>query len=156
LPYQPPDWWQDRAPNYDHGRYCHPDVGNAGHVCVPANTLVIQLTQLPVLGVVPVVGLVMMFAGIGWALININSLPMVVDMTNSTRIGTFTGLYYLFSGLAAIAGPNINGLIVQLTGEDYSKVMLIGPIFMLMALVSMFFVRRGEASEPVPLIPVEG
>jgi maltose/moltooligosaccharide transporter len=123
---------------------------------LPANTLVIQLTRLPVLGVVPVVGLVMMFAGIGWALININSLPMVVDMTNSTRIGTFTGLYYLFSGLAAVAGPNINGVIVQLTGEDYSKVMLIGPIFMLMALVSMFFVRRGEASEPVPLIPVEG
>jgi maltose/moltooligosaccharide transporter len=87
-----------------------------------------------------------MIAGIGWAFININSLPMVVDMTVAARIGTFTGLYYLFSTMAAIVGPNVNGWIIQLTGEDYSKVMLIGPIFMFMALVSMSLVRRGEAN----------
>ena len=28
------------------------------------------------------------------------------------KVGTYTGLYYLFSTLAAIAGPNINGWIV--------------------------------------------
>ena len=48
-----------------------------------------------------------MVAGLAWAFININSLPMVVDMTILARVGTYTGLYYLFSTLAAIAGPNI-------------------------------------------------
>ncbi|MEW6651822.1 MAG: MFS transporter, partial [Chloroflexota bacterium] len=64
---------------------------------IPAETLTVQLTRLPVLGNVPVVGTILMLAGISWALININSLPMVVDMTDDLHIGTFTGLYYLFS-----------------------------------------------------------
>ncbi|HZW03377.1 MAG TPA: hypothetical protein VFF68_05600, partial [Anaerolineaceae bacterium] len=78
-------------------------------------------------------------------LININSLPMVVDMTDNAHLGTYTGLYYLFSTLAAIAGPNINGWIVQLTGRNYNLIMVVGPIFMLAALFMMAGVRRGEA-----------
>jgi maltose/moltooligosaccharide transporter len=112
-----------------------------------AQTLLIPLTSLPVLGVVPVIGIVLMFAGASWALINVNSLPMVVDMTDNARIGTFTGLYYLFSTMAAIVGPNINGWIIALMGNDYSQVMVVGPVFMLLALVMMFGVRRGEAVE---------
>jgi maltose/moltooligosaccharide transporter len=111
---------------------------------IPPETLIVPLTKLPLLGVVPVIGLILMCAGAGWALININSLPMVVDMTDAIRLGTFTGLYYLFSTLAAIAGPNINGLIVQFTGS-YSSIMISGPIFMAAALILMLGVRGGEA-----------
>jgi maltose/moltooligosaccharide transporter len=113
----------------------------------PNETLIYELTRLPVLGSVPVLGALLMVGGMSWALININSLPMVVDMTVAARIGTYTGLYYLFSTLAAIAGPNINGLIVQLSGNDYGMVMLVAPIFMLIAFVMMLGVRRGEASQ---------
>ncbi|MCS6907249.1 MAG: SLC45 family MFS transporter [Anaerolineales bacterium] len=112
---------------------------------VPAGILTIVLTQLPVLGSVPVIGVILMVAGLAWALININSLPMVVDMTSSVRLGTYTGLYYLFSTLAAIVGPNINGWIIQLTGQDYRNVMLVAPFFMLLAWLLMVGVRRGEA-----------
>jgi MFS-type transporter involved in bile tolerance (Atg22 family) len=86
-----------------------------------------------------------MGAGIAWALININSLPMVVDMVEDARIGTYTGLYYLFSTLAAIAGPNVNGWVIQLTGDNYNTIMLVAPIFMVMALFLMLGVKRGEA-----------
>jgi maltose/moltooligosaccharide transporter len=112
---------------------------------LPKGALLIQVTKLPVLGVVPVLGLILMVAGAAWALINVNSLPMVVDMTDDKTIGTYTGLYYLFSTLAAIAGPNINGWIIFLTGNNYGLVMVIGPIFMLIALGMMVGVRRGEA-----------
>ncbi|HAL15611.1 MAG TPA: MFS transporter [Anaerolineaceae bacterium] len=112
---------------------------------IPAETLTISLTRLPVLGNVPVVGVILMLAGISWALININSLPMVVDMTDDMHVGTYTGLYYLFSTMAAILGPNLNGLIVQLSGSNYSSIMVIGPIFMLLAFILMAGVRRGEA-----------
>jgi maltose/moltooligosaccharide transporter len=88
--------------------------------------------------------LVLMVAGFGWALININSLPMVVDMTTPARIGTYTGLYYLFSTLAAIAGPNLNGLIIQLSGKNYAMTMVAAPFFMVIALLMMVGVRRGE------------
>ena len=112
---------------------------------IPAETLTISLTRLPVLGNVPVVGVILMLAGISWALININSLPMVVDMTDDMHVGTYTGLYYLFSTMAAILGPNLNGLVVQLSGSNYSSIMVIGPIFMLLAFILMAGVRRGEA-----------
>ena len=48
-------------------------------------------------------GVLLIFGGISWALVNINSLPMVVELTTA-RLGTFTGLYYLFSTLSAIVG----------------------------------------------------
>jgi maltose/moltooligosaccharide transporter len=112
---------------------------------LPVQTLLVQVTKLPVLGVVPVIGLVLMVAGAAWSLINVNSLPMVVDMTDNSRVGTYTGLYYLFSTLAAIAGPNINGWIIQLSGKNYSLMMIVGPIFMFIALLMMLGVRRGEA-----------
>jgi MFS family permease len=120
---------------------------------LPASTLTTVLTRLPVVGTVPVLGLLLMTAGAAWALININSLPMVVDMTEPARIGTYTGLYYLFSTLSAIAGPNINGLIIQLTNSNYNNVMLAAPFFLLTALALMAGVRRGEASQPAPAIP---
>jgi Na+/melibiose symporter-like transporter len=104
------------------------------------------LTQLPVLGTVPVLGVLLMVSGAAWAMININSLPMVVDMTVLARVGTYTGLYYLFSTLSAIAGPNVNGWAIELTGGNYNIIWILAPIFMAIALVMMVGVRRGEAT----------
>jgi len=112
---------------------------------MPAELLSTSLARLPVLGTVRVISLLLMAAGTAWALININSLPMVVDLVENARVGTFTGLYYLFSTLAAIAGPNVNGLIIQLSGNNYNSIMVVAPIFMAFALVLMWGVRRGEA-----------
>lgn len=114
---------------------------------IPATTLVQHVFTMPILGSVPVVGLMLVIAGLGWALININSLPVVVDLTDVTQIGTFTGLYYLFSTMAAIAGPNINGWIVKLTGNNYASIFIIGPIFMLAALIMILGLRAGEAKQ---------
>jgi maltose/moltooligosaccharide transporter len=112
--------------------------------------LIIELAKLPVLGVVPVVGVILMLAGAGWALININSLPMVVDMTTEARIGTYTGLYYLFSTLSAIVGPNMNGWIIQLSNLNYNAIMIVSPTLMFVALILMLGVRRGEAKKENP------
>jgi MFS-type transporter involved in bile tolerance (Atg22 family) len=97
-----------------------------------------------------------MMAGAAWALININSLPMVVDMTDAARIGTYTGLYYLSSTLSAIAGPNVNGWIIQLTGNNYNAIMIVAPVFMGLALLMMLGVRRGEAVRPPAAVPAGG
>jgi maltose/moltooligosaccharide transporter len=122
---------------------------------LPPQTLLTEITRIPVLGVVPVIGLILMCAGASWALINVNSLPMVVDMTDLRQIGTYTGLYYLFSTLAAIAGPNINGWIVALTGNNYNLMMLVSPIFLFLALAMMLGVSRGESPTHQPA-PVAG
>ncbi len=121
---------------------------------IPASALLAPLAPLPLVGIplaeggarmLTVAGVLLMFGGIGWAFININSLPMVVDMTSLARVGTYTGLYYLFSTLSAIIGPNVNGWIVQLTNGNYNNIMIVAPIFMVIALALMLGVRRGEA-----------
>jgi MFS-type transporter involved in bile tolerance (Atg22 family) len=119
----------------------------AGIYFSPAAWLTTVLTRLPVLGTIPVLSIFLMLAGAAWALININSLPMVVDMVDNIRIGTYTGLYYLFSTLAAIAGPNINGWIIEFTGNDYNSSMLLAPVFFALAFVMMLGVKRGEAQK---------
>jgi Na+/melibiose symporter-like transporter len=84
--------------------------------------------------------------GLGWALVNINSLPMVVDMTRDPRLlGTFTGLYYLASQLASSSGPTLSGALIDLTGRNYSSIFLLTPAFFLLAILCMAFVRHGEA-----------
>jgi MFS-type transporter involved in bile tolerance (Atg22 family) len=116
---------------------------------LPVDLLTVSLTKLPVLGTIRVVNLFLMGAGIAWSFVNINSLPMVVDLTTAARIGTFTGLYYLFSTFSAIVGPNLNGLIVQLSGNNYNTMMYVAPFFLLVALVLILGAKRGEAQKTV-------
>ncbi len=118
---------------------------------LPKETLILPLAKVFGLGQMYSISIVLMLAGASWAMINVNSLPMVVDMTEDARIGTYTGLYYLFSTLAAIAGPNINGQIIRLTGSNYNNIMVVGPIFMALALIMMVGVKRGEAKDKIEL-----
>lgn len=112
----------------------------------PIAVLTNVVTRLPVLGDVPGISLFLMAAGVAWSLININSLPMLVDMTSLERIGTFTGLYYLFSTLSAILGPISSGVLIDLTQGNYNVLMSLAPITLLIALVLIVGVRRGEAT----------
>jgi MFS-type transporter involved in bile tolerance (Atg22 family) len=120
----------------------------------PAAALLTGIAPLPLVGIplveggarmLTLAGVLLILGGIGWAFININSLPMIVDLTSAARIGTFTGLYYLFSTFSAIVGPNLNGWAIQLAGNNYNIIMLIAPGFMLIALWLMLGVKRGEA-----------
>ncbi len=89
---------------------------------------------------------IMGIGGIGWALVNINSLPMVVDTAASDAdVGTYTGLYYIASQLAAIVGPILNGHIVQWFGNDYNLIFVVTPLFFLFAILCMMQVTKGEA-----------
>ena len=121
----------------------------------PRDALLMGIAPLPLVGIpleeggarmLTLAGMLLIFGGVGWAFININSLPMIVDLTNAARIGTYTGLYYLFSTFSAIVGPNVNGWAVQLTGGNYNIIMLIAPFFMLTAFGLMMGVKRGEAT----------
>jgi Na+/melibiose symporter-like transporter len=114
--------------------------------------LTVVLTALPVLGTIPVVGVLLMICGCAWMMVNVNSLPMVVDMTDDLRAGTYTGIYYLFITAAAIAGPNVNGWIIQLTGNDYSSIYVASSVFICLAFLMMLGVRRGEARPEHKLI----
>ncbi len=99
-----------------------------------------------------VIAIILGVGGMAWALVNINSLPMVVDITDDPRLlGTYTGFYYFASQLAAIFGPVLNGAIIDLTGRNYNAIFLVTPAFFVLAILAISFVTRGEAHpEDVP------
>lgn len=84
----------------------------------------------------------MTFGGIGWALININSYPMVVEMTSNAGIGKYTGYYYFFSMLAAIISPILYGFIKDMLGDGL--MFIYSTIAMVIAFFFMMLVKHGE------------
>jgi len=73
--------------------------------------------------------------GAFWALVNINSLPMVYDLGGEQSIGAYTGLYYFSSSAAAITGPILGGWAMDLVG--HSAIWLFSAFFIALATLSM-------------------
>ena len=88
--------------------------------------------------------IVLILIGVFWAMVNVNSLPLVYDHGDEKRIGAFTGLYYLSSQLAAVLGPTLGGILVDALGDQYRWLWLFSTVFMAVALAMMFRVKRGE------------
>ncbi|MGI6157804.1 MAG: MFS transporter [Saccharofermentanales bacterium] len=89
-------------------------------------------------------------AGFGWACVNINSLPMVVELASHDKIGRFTGYYYFFSFAASIASPILFGWIRDTT-KNYNTLFIYAVICFALALVCTLFVKHGEVSDdPTP------
>ncbi|HOK24688.1 MAG TPA: SLC45 family MFS transporter [Coprothermobacter proteolyticus] len=82
-------------------------------------------------------------AGVGWAMININSLPTVVDMGSLAEVGTFTGLYYFSSQAASIVSPPLIGFISDLAKSKY-VMFPYALIFFLLSLICLSNVRKGD------------
>lgn len=80
--------------------------------------------------------------GVSWALININSYPMVVEMTSNKGIGKYTGYYYFFSMLAAIVSPILFGYIKDIVGDQY--LFTYASVSMVLAFFFMMLVKHGE------------
>ena len=83
--------------------------------------------------------------GIGWAFINVNSLPMVVEMCKGSDIGKFTGLYYTFSMSAQIVTPILAGWF--LSNVSYLTLFPYAFIFTVLAFITMQFVNHGDSEK---------
>jgi MFS family permease len=95
---------------------------------------------------VPAIVGLLAVGGVAWSLVNINSLPMVVDTSPSeASLGTYTGLYYVAGTLAAVVGPILNGWVIDLTGNNYNMIFLVTPGFFVLAVLCMLGVTKGEA-----------
>ena len=87
--------------------------------------------------------IILVLFGIGWAFVNVNSIVIVWELAPSIKkIGTYTGLYYFFSVLAAVIGPGIVGGLRDLFGPE--SLLLVGLMFFVIAFIFIYFVKRGE------------
>jgi len=88
--------------------------------------------------------IVILFIGVAYACILVNTIVIIWGLAPSEKkIGTYTGMYYLFAFSAEIFGPGLVGLLTDLTGWEYF--FLNASIFLMVALILMFFVKREEA-----------
>ncbi len=90
----------------------------------------------------PILNVLFALVGLAWAAINVNSLPMVVEMCKGSEVGKFTGLYYTFSMTAQIATPVIAGFLLRNIG--YKTLFPYAAIFAAASCVTMGFVRHGD------------
>lgn len=81
-------------------------------------------------------------AGIGWATINVNSFPMVVELAKGGTIGKYTGYYYTASMAAQVLTPILSGFLMDAFGM--SILFPYAAIFVAIAFVTMLFVRHGD------------
>ena len=86
-------------------------------------------------------------AGIGWATINVNSFPMVVELSRGGDVGRYTGFYYTASMAAQTVTPYLSGMLMDRTGM--TSLFPYATVFVLLASVTMLFVRHGD-SKPLP------
>ncbi len=87
---------------------------------------------------------IFILAGIGWATINVNSFPMVVELAKSGNVGKYTGYYYTASMSAQIVAPILSGFLYDALGMRYTF-FAFGTVFVALAFITMFFVRHGDA-----------
>lgn len=87
-------------------------------------------------------------AGIGWATINVNSFPMVVELAKGGDVGKYTGYYYTASMAAQIVAPIFSGFLYDLIGMRY-MFFAFGTAFVVFSFVTMLFVKHGD-SKPIP------
>ena len=83
------------------------------------------------------------FCGISWAMVNVNSLPMIVRISGEEKIGTYIGYYYAFSFSAQVVSPALFGFIRDMVGH-YQVLFLYAVIAFSLAMAALFFVRHGE------------
>lgn len=94
----------------------------------------------------PLINVVFACTGIGWAAINVNSYPMVVEMCKSADTGKYTGYYYTFSMASQIITPIVSGFLLEKLG--YYTLFPYAVVFSLASLCTMLFVKHGDSKPP--------
>lgn len=91
----------------------------------------------------PVINIAFALIGIAWAAINVNSYPMIVEMSKGCDIGKFTGTYYTFSMTAQIFTPVLSGFLLE--NVSYRTLFPYAFAFSVLAFLTMIQVHHGDA-----------
>lgn len=91
----------------------------------------------------PLIYLVFILTGIGWAAINVNSYPMVVEMGKGSDVGTYTGYYYSVSMTAQVITPILSGFLLD--HVSYYSLFPYAVFFSVGSFLTMLMVKHGDA-----------
>ena len=95
----------------------------------------------------PVLYGIFALVGAAWAMINVNSYPMVVEISKSGDVGKYTGYYYTFSMAAQIVTPIASGWLLEHVG--YCTLLPYAAVMVALSFVTISLTRHGD-SRPQP------
>lgn len=93
--------------------------------------------------VTPALYIFFALAGMGWAFINVNSYPMVVELASGSDVGKYTGYYYTVSMTAQILTPVVSGFLMGHVG--YRTLFPYAAFFVFASFVTMCMVHHGDS-----------
>lgn len=96
---------------------------------------------------IPVLYGIFALVGAAWAMINVNSYPMVVEISKSGDVGKYTGYYYTFSMAAQIVTPIVSGWLLEHVG--YYTLLPYAAVMVALSFVTISLTRHGD-SRPQP------
>ena len=117
-----------------------------GALLLSGSFLAAFLLTMALEGFSPVLYVLFLLVGLAWASINVNSLPMVVEMCKGSEVGKFTGLYYTFSMSAQIITPIVAGWLLR--NVSYRALFPYAAVFVFASFLTMDFVRHGDNKVP--------
>ncbi|MBD5085925.1 MAG: SLC45 family MFS transporter [Clostridiales bacterium] len=83
-----------------------------------------------------------LLAGFGMVCVNVNTLPMVTELSKGSTVGKYTGYYYAFSMSAQAVTPAFAGIFM--TNISQSSVFIYASVFIALALVTTVFIKHGD------------
>ena len=89
-----------------------------------------------------------MVSGFGLIFANVNTLPMVLEVSTPEDIGKFTGIYYIATMSAQTLGPIFGGLVMDYIGGS-KALFIFSAVCVAAGAVMMLFVKHGEAPDYV-------
>ncbi len=120
----------------------------AGVILLALNFALGSIMTFILNGFSPILFIIFGLIGIAWAMINVNSLPMVVEMCKESDIGKFTGYYYTCSMAAQIITPILSGILLQYIG--YWTLFPYGALFVALSFFTMLKVKHGDNKPKKP------
>jgi MFS family permease len=91
---------------------------------------------------VMVMNVIFIMAGMGWATINVNSYPMVVELARGGDVGKYTGFYYTASMAAQTVTPMLSGVFMEI---KMTSLFVYATIMVFAAIITMSLVKHGDS-----------
>lgn len=86
-----------------------------------------------------------LIAGFGLIIANVNTFPMVTELSTAETVGQYTGYYYMATMSAQAITPALGGAIMDAGQDKY--LFLYSAICVVVAIVLMLFVKHGDSKQ---------
>ena len=86
-----------------------------------------------------------LIAGFGLIIANVNTFPMVTELSTAETVGQYTGYYYMATMSAQAITPALGGLVMEAGQDKY--LFLYSAVCVVVAIVLMFFVKHGDSKQ---------